>query len=175
MPVAKIEPHKVVHEDHTVLHPPTTLRDKGLSKGRLSPREMEELLGRAELALEALAPSFTEWMQGAAKELAGSFDAYESGPRDEEATRAFFIVAHDVRGQAMQFGYPLAARVCGGLCELLQSPGRADIPLVVFQNYVDAICSFVRLGIRDEGNEVARDLARALDQVLADHRARTKA
>jgi hypothetical protein len=91
----KIGPHKVVHDDHTILHPPLTLRDKALSKVRQSPKEFEEAIVRAERALDALAPSFTEWMLGETMRLADSFAAFEDGARDDDAVQALFLVVQN--------------------------------------------------------------------------------
>jgi hypothetical protein len=174
MSTAKIGPHKVVHDDHTVLHPPTTLRDKGLSKVRQTRKEFEETLARAEMALEALAPSFAEWMSSETRRLSDSLDVFENGPRDADALQSLFLVAHDFRGQAKQFGYPLAGQIATGLCELLQGDDALEIPLVILRSHVDAVCSIVRFGVRDEANEVALEMARALSRVLADYRTRQR-
>jgi chemotaxis protein histidine kinase CheA len=166
----KVGPHKVVHDDHTIVHPPTTLRDKALSKVRQSPKEFEESIVRAERALEALTPSFTEWMLSETRRLAHSFAAFEDSARDDDAVQALFMVAHDVRGQAKQFGYPIAAHLAEGLCDLLKSGSGEDMPITILRSYVDSISSMVRFGVRDEANEVALELSRSLARLVAEYR-----
>ena len=165
------EPEKTVHADHTVIVPPNTLRAKALSHVRQSPADVQQMIARADRALAALAPSFTEWMLSETKRLVDSYEAFEAGPREEEDVKAMFMVAHDIRGQALQFGYPIASHLAAGLCDLLQE-GMRDVPLVILRRYVEAIGSVVRFGVRDEGNEVALALARELGAVSAEFKAR---
>jgi hypothetical protein len=166
------EPEKTVHADHTVIVPPNTLRAKALSHVRQSPADVAQMVARADRALAALAPNFTEWMLSETKRLVDSYDAFEVGPREPEDVKAMFMVAHDIRGQALQFGYPIASQLAAGLCDLLQE-GMRDVPLIVLRRYVEAIGSIVRSGVRDEGNELALALARELSVVSAEFKARS--
>ncbi|WP_293856721.1 hypothetical protein [uncultured Alsobacter sp.] len=166
------EPEKQVHKDHTVIVPPNTLRAKALVRAKNGQQDIDEMIKRADRALEALAPSFAEWMGNEIHRLFEAISTFEASDRGPEAAKSFFIVVHDVRGQALQFGYPIAAQLAGGLCDLLERQEDIGLPPVIMRRYVEAIASIVRSGIRDEANALAVELARTLAKVVADYRAR---
>ncbi len=166
--MTRIAPHEDVHDDHVVVHPPTTLRDKGLSRAAMSPLELAEFLERGDKALDALAPSFGDWILGETWRLAESYEVFEAGPRDEAGAKALFIVTHDFRGLAKQFGYPLAAKLSEALGEVLQSPLANVVPAVILRSHVEAICAIVRSGVRDETNPTARAMVDSLASLMAE-------
>jgi hypothetical protein len=161
-------PKEEQHGDHSVIHPPNTLRAKALTKVRQNPLEAAEMVRRADKALEALSTNFTEWMLNEVRRLSEHFEHFDAGPRDVEDYKDLFLVAHDVRGQALQFGYPLAGQIAGGLCDLLQN--KAPVPPVILRRYVEAISSIVRSGVKDEVNAVALELAKHLTKLVSDYR-----
>ena len=163
-------PETIQHADHAEIRPPDTLRAKALTKVRQNPLEVVEMIKRADKALEVLASNYTDWMLNEVKRLSESFEVFDAGPRDVEAYKALFFVAHDVRGQAMQFGYPLAGQIAGGLCELLQGGLTSPVPPLILRRYVEAISSIVRSGVKDEANAVALELAKHLVKLVTDFR-----
>jgi hypothetical protein len=163
---------KQVHKDHTVIVPPNELRERALVKSRNGQQEIEELITRGNRALESLAPSFAEWMTNEMHRLFEAVAAFEHSDRGPEAAKTFFVVVHDVRGQALQFGYPLAARLAGDLCNLLERQEDLGLPPVIIRSYVEAIASIVRTGVRDEAHALAKELATTLTRVVSDYRAR---
>lgn len=169
--LSSLEPQRTVHADHSVIVPPNTLRAKALVRVKKD-NEVDEMIARADRALESLAPSFTEWMNNEILRLFEAMDQFERSDQGEEASKSFYIVVHDVRGQALQFGYPLAGQMAGGLCDLLEHRNEAPIPPVIMRRYVEAIASIVRTGIRDEANALAVELARTLAKVVNEYRAR---
>lgn len=169
--LSSLEPQRTVHADHSVIVPPNTLRAKALVRVKKD-KEVDEMIARADRALESLAPSFTEWMNNEILRLFEAMDQFEHSDQGEEASKSFYIVVHDVRGQALQFGYPLAGQMAGGLCDLLEHRNDTPIPAVIMRRYVEAIASIVRTGIRDEANALAVELARTLAKVVTEYRAR---
>src|SRR4051794_33199571 len=95
------------------------------------PMETLEMISRAEKALEALAPSFNEWMLSEVKRLTDHFEHFDASSKEPEDFKALFLVAHDVRGQAMQFGYPIAGQIAAGLCDLLQNRAALPVPPII--------------------------------------------
>lgn len=171
--MAELEPKQTVHADHSVIVPPNTLRAKALVKVKKGQQEIDEMIERADRALESLAPSFTEWMNNEVLRLFEAMDTFDRSDQGEEAAKAFFIVVHDVRGQAMQFGYPIAGQLAAGLCDLLERrDGMPQVPSVIMRRYVESIASIVRSGVRDEANALAVELARTLAKVVTDYRTR---
>jgi hypothetical protein len=166
------EPRTVVHDDHAEIHPPNTLRERALTRVRQNPLDSAEMVNRAQKALEALASNFTDWMLSEVRRLTEHFEGFERGPMDTEAYKSLFIVAHDVRGQAMQFGYPLAGQIAAGLCDLVQNHKTNPVPAIILRRYVEAISSIVRSGVKDEANAVAVELARELNRLVTENRKR---
>lgn len=162
---------RTVHKDHTVIVPPNELREKALVKSRNGQQDLDELITRGNRALEALAPSFAEWMTNEMHRLFEATAVFERSDRGPEAAKAFFVVVHDVRGQALQFGYPLVARLAGDLCDLLERKEDLGLPPVIIRSYVEAIAAIVRTGVRDEHHALAKELAQTLAKVVSDYRA----
>lgn len=166
------EPRAVVHDDHAEIHPRNVLKDRALTRVRQNPLESVDMVNRAQKALEALAGNFTDWMLSETRRLTEHFDGFERGPMDDEAYKSLFIVAHDVRGQAMQLGYPLAGQIAAGLCDLLQNHRLNPVPPIILRRYVEAVASIVRSGVKDEANAVAVELARELNRLVSENRKR---
>jgi chemotaxis protein histidine kinase CheA len=169
------EPRTVVHGDHSEIHPPDTLRAKALTKVRGNPLEIVEMITRADKALAALSSNFAEWMLNEVRRLTEAFAQFDAGPKDDAAYKALFVVAHDVRGQALQFGYPLAGQIAAGLCDLIQNRATNPVPAMILGRYVDSIASIVRAGVKDEANAVAVELARELNRLVTENRKRNAA
>ena len=71
---------------------------------------------RAEAAMEALKSEFADWAQDDVRKLVAARDAFAAKP--DATTRAGLLrAAHDMKGQAATFNYPLIARVAGSLSQ----------------------------------------------------------
>ncbi|WP_460449347.1 hypothetical protein [Alsobacter sp. SYSU BS001988] len=152
---------KEEHADHTVLHPKPRLREKALVKAIAAPQIDADMIARAERAVEALAPSYAEWMKTTLSAVQGALEAFEASDQGPDAIKAMALAAQDLRGQSKQFGYTVAARMATGLCELLAGD-ELDVPLVVIRRHVEAIASVVRAGVKDQDNATALELVRHL-------------
>ncbi len=164
------EPQRTVHEDYTEITPSNTLRARALVRSHKGQAETFDMIARAEKALEALAPNFNEWMLSEVKRLSEHFEVFDASVKDADDYKSFFMVAHDVRGQAMQFGYPIAGHLASGLCDVLQNRSSVPVPPVILRRYVEAISSIVRSGVKDEANATALELARQLGRIVAEYR-----
>ena len=67
-----------------------------------------------------------------------------------------------MKGQALTFGYPLAARIAGSLCKLLEA-GDAKAFMQLGDAHVHAVRVIVRDNIKDNSNFVAARLADELE------------
>jgi hypothetical protein len=152
---------KEEHADHTVLHPKPRLKEKALVKAVGAPSMDADMIARAERAVEALAPSYAEWMKTTLASVQGALETFEASDQGPDALRAMELAAQDLRGQSKQFGYTVAARMATGLCELLAGD-ELDVPLVVIRRHVEAIASVVRAGVKDQDNATALELVRHL-------------
>jgi chemotaxis protein histidine kinase CheA len=85
----------------------------------------------------------------------------DSGTRD-----ALFRAAHDIKGQAATFGFPLAAPVAESLCRLLEhTPDMAHIPIDLIDQHVDAIRAITHRNARGDSELTAARLAEKLRHV----------
>jgi chemotaxis protein histidine kinase CheA len=83
-----------------------------------------------------------------------------------------FRASHDIKGDAATLGYPLAGRLAGSLCRLLDhAPDRTRIPMMLVDRSVEAIRAVVREQVRDAGeptaSEIAEQLAILVEKFLA--------
>ena len=83
-----------------------------------------------------------------------------------------FRASHDIKGDAATLGFPLAGRLAGSLCRLLDhAPDRSRIPVILVDRYVEAIRAVVREQVRDAGertaNEITEQLAILAEKFLA--------
>ena len=116
---------------------------------------------RAEKALDNLKSEFSDWIRADVAALGETYEAFkESGTKD--ARDALYRAAHDLRGQALTFEFPLVARVAYSLCKLLDAED-IQVPLVLIDAHVSAIRVIVRQNIKDADDTVANPLASELD------------
>jgi HPt (histidine-containing phosphotransfer) domain-containing protein len=125
-------------------------------------------LARAEAALAALAGSYLAWADADAARLAAGL---EQALCDSAGLHAhlprLFRVAHDIKGQAATFGYPLVSDIAQRLCRVLQdcldpdpSPGDADR----ISAHVGALVRAISLRLAGDGGETGRHLLASLPE-----------
>ena len=144
-----------------IVSPPNRLRQKVSGTGPISP----EMLARAKEAVSNLAPAFAELM---AKDVEKIARLYEEGLADParrmEIAKAIFDVAHDLRGQAGTFDYPLVTRVGSSLCRFIEKlEGCEDVHFEVIAVHVDALEGVLRNAIRGDGGALGREIADGLE------------
>lgn len=122
---------------------------------------------RAEAALKILSSHFEDWVGEEVKSIEAAHKAWaDSGFADGEPRAAFFRMVHDLKGQATTLGFPLATRVAGSLCALLDGlPDRNSLPMDLVQQHVLAIRAIYREKVRDENDRVGAALASTLSDV----------
>jgi len=120
-------------------------------------------VGRAEAAMEALKTEFAEWAQDDVRKLVAAREAFAAKP--DPATRAGLLrAAHDMKGQAATFNYPLIARVAGSLsCLIHDLPRSSEVPLALVDAHVNAIHVIYRDKVMDMSNKVALALSEELE------------
>ncbi|HWA89578.1 MAG TPA: Hpt domain-containing protein [Rhizomicrobium sp.] len=118
---------------------------------------------RAEAAVETLKVEFADWVGEDVANLVRCRDRF-ARKRDTASRDELFRAAHDIKGQAATFEYPLIARVAGSLCKMLDALKTADaVPLNLVDAHVDAIRIVFRDKIRDSANRMAIELAEELE------------
>jgi HPt (histidine-containing phosphotransfer) domain-containing protein len=163
---SSIEAHTRINmaitEKAQIFMPPISLKAKaGSASGTLTVDP--EALKNGEKAMEGLRREFSDWLAEDIATLAKTFAVFAKAPTADNAG-ALFRAAHDLKGQATTFEYPLIARVAASLAKLMdgmQSWEAAPLPLVAA--HVDAIHVIHRDKIKDISNRIALTLAEELE------------
>ena len=118
---------------------------------------------RAEAAMEALKSEFSDWIAEDVKTLIAARARYAATP-DAEARAALLRAAHDIKGQAPTFNFPLIARVAGSLSRMIgELPAEAPIPVALVDAHVNAIQVIHKMGLQDTNDKTAQALCAELD------------
>jgi hypothetical protein len=125
-------------------------------------------VNRAEAAMENLKSEFAGWAQDDVRRLVAAREIFAANPTP--AARAGLLrAAHDMKGQAATFNYPLIARVAGSLSHLIHDlPDDADLSLGLVDAHVNAIHVIYRDKVMDMSNKIALALAEELEARVLD-------
>ena len=86
-----------------------------------------------------------------------------------EARNALLRTAHDIKGQAPTFNYPLIARVAASLSRLIgELPPSTAIPLTLVDAHVNAILVIHKHKMQDTNDRTAQALCAELDARVDD-------
>ena len=145
-----------------IIIPPDTLQKKvGSTGGKLVLDA--KLLQRAEKAMDNLRQEFSGWLTKDIEALYAASAVFAAAPTADNAA-ALFRSAHDLKGQATTFEYPLVARVASSLAKLMDGMTVwQDAPLPLVAAHVDAIHVIHRDKIKDISNLIALTLAEELE------------
>jgi len=140
--------------------PPNMLKAKvGGGAGGLDLAAME----RAEAAMEDLQGEFSDWIAQDVKALTDARARYAAMP-DAAARDALLRGAHDIKGQAPTFNFPLIARVAASLTRMIgELPPGLPLPLNLIDAHVTAIQVIHKNAIRDTNDKTAQELCAELD------------
>lgn len=148
--------------------PPNMLKAK--AGGGLGGLDMAAMK-RAEGAIETLKTEFAGMMADDVKTLIAARARYVKAP-GTEARAALMRAAHDIKGQAATFQFPLIARVAGSLARLIgELPGALPDPLI--DAHVTAIQVIHRQNMQDENDATALALCAELDARVGELLAKT--
>ena len=158
-------PNISTYSDHDLIVPPHRMGNVVTMTGRdLTPDF--DAIARAEAAMATLSNQFASWMQAECDRLDAARNRIKSAGLKDSACEELFRAAHDIKGQAATFGYPLAADVADSLCRLLEhSPDHGRVSLTLVDQHVDGIRAIIREDVRDAGNATAKALTTSLRQV----------
>ena len=118
---------------------------------------------RAEQAMESLKSEFADWLADDVGVLVAARTRY--GEQPDAGTRAALLrAAHDIKGQAATFNYPLIARVAGSLSRMMGDlPESATLPLSLIDAHVNAIQVIHKQAMQGTGDKIALSLCSELD------------
>jgi HPt (histidine-containing phosphotransfer) domain-containing protein len=155
-------PTVATYADHEVIVPPNRLK-KAVAVTK--PAGFDPV-AQAEEALESLASEFADWMDRECTKLDEARQRVKTEGFADETRDPLFRCAHDIKGEAATFGFPMVAPPADSLCRLIEhTPDMTRIPLELVDQHVDAIRAIVRENARTDIDEVARTLTRRLREV----------
>jgi hypothetical protein len=150
--------------DHEVIVPPNKLK-KAVVRVKSVP-SVEDAVTRAEAALEDLSTEFAQWMELECTRLDSARREARQSRLSKQSCDELFRAAHDMRGQATTFGFPLITPVADSLCRLIEhTPDAARIPFDLIDQHVDGIRAIANKNTRGHSERMATRLAGKLRQV----------
>jgi HPt (histidine-containing phosphotransfer) domain-containing protein len=150
--------------DHEVITPENKLR-KAVSVTPYMPGE-DDPVARAERALAELSSEFGSWMESECDRLDKARQAISKSGFSKANTEGLFHAAHDIKGEAATFGFPLVAAVADSLCRLIEyTPDVMRIPVKLVEQHVDAVRAIHREYSRSDAEELAALLTGRLREV----------
>jgi len=152
--------HVETFRDHHVITQPNPLR-KVLR--RVSEKDLDDPVARAEKALASLSGEFKNWMLTEVDRLAAAQAALLKQGVNAASRDELFRAAHDIKGDAATFGYPSAAAVAESLCRIIEhAPDLAQVPSELIVHHINAIQAIVRNHTRLDTVTTASELSRQL-------------
>jgi len=143
--------------------PPNMLKAK-LGGGGGTPGPDLAAIKRAEAAMEGLKSEFAAWAAADVENLIAARAGFARTP-DASSRAALLRAAHDMKGQAGTFDYPMIARVAGSLSKLIgELPESRDLPLGLVDAHVSAIHVIYRDKVMDASNKMAVALSTELEK-----------
>ncbi|MFC7053767.1 hypothetical protein ACFQI3_13835 [Hansschlegelia quercus] len=142
-----------VFDDHMVLRPPNRLKERSAKRARTDDGGDRTVISRAENALKLLSQEFDAWMTKELDRLEEARRTLASAPSDAAADR-FYRSAHDLRGQAATFGFPIAGLIADGLCIVLERKSEISDPTPLIDFHVESIRAVVRQNVREPDDSI---------------------
>jgi HPt (histidine-containing phosphotransfer) domain-containing protein len=168
--MAKDKPTKIEVKSfatHHVITPPNPLR-KVLR--RVSDKDVDDPVARAEQALAGLSGEFKTWMLTEAERLSAAYAVVLRDGFSEKANDELFRAAHDIKGDAAIFGYPSAAAAADSLCRIIEHAPELDkVPAELITHHINAIQAIVNDHTKLDTATVASELSRRLRGVADEY------
>jgi len=156
--------------DAEVIAPKVDLRGKAKPKRA---RANFDPVAAAEAAMGQLGTRFDLWLQEEVASLTVAWQKTVDEGLDPVTIDELFRAAHDLRGEASTFGYPLVGEVCGSLCLLLDAaPDGRFLPAALVAQHVQAVRAMVAEKAKDTTNSTARQLVASLSDITREYAAR---
>jgi HPt (histidine-containing phosphotransfer) domain-containing protein len=144
-----------------IITPPNVLKAK---IGGALPAVDQRAIARAEAALEKLADQFTDWIGEELNRLIEAWANYEALGGSAEAKYELHRRAHDLKGLAPTYGYPLVGRICATLCKLTgDEHGDITAPDKLLKAHVDGVRVMVHTRILGANHPVGLALTAELE------------
>ena len=164
-------PAVTTYADYEVITPPHTLKKAVAKASSVTPAD--DPVARAEAALAELADEFSSWMETECERLIQARQTLKRVGVNATTRDELFRAAHDIKGEAETFGFPLAGHVADSLCRLIEhSPEFERIPSALIDQHVDAVRAIIREVHLKDAETTAVRLSTRLRQVTDEFLAR---
>jgi len=141
--------------------PPNTLKAK---MGGALPSIDQKAIARAEAALAGMQDQFETWIQDELDSLNKAWADFQAKGDTPETRRELHRRAHDLKGLAPTYGYPLVGRVSNSLSKLTgEELGNLNPPASLLKAHVDAVKAIVQGKITNPTHPVGAALAAELE------------
>lgn len=155
-------------ESYEAISPPNTLTEKALSGKNEFGADLKAIK-RAEKAMEVLSENFSDWMIQEITQLDLTRTKAKEAKFSEMELDKLYRRAHDIKGQAETFGYPLAGSFCQSLCYLIDNiPDKKNIPALLVDQHVDSTRAVVRAEIKTKNDAKSLELLKKLNEVTVE-------
>ena len=156
--------------DHQVITQPNPLR-KVLR--RVADDDIDDPVARAEKALADMSGEFKDWMVIESDRLSAAHAAILENGFTKEARGELFRAAHDIKGDAVTFGFPAAGTTAESLCRIIEhAPDLSRVPTELIDHHIKAIEAIVRERTKLDTISMASELSRRLRGVADEYLAR---
>ena len=133
-------------------------------------KNSDDPVARAEKALAGLSDEFANWMAIECDRLAAAHAAILRDGPTMAARDELFRAAHDIKGDAATFGYPLAAAAAESLCRIIEhAPDLAKVPAELIAHHINAIQAIIREQSSIQRIGVANELSKRLRGVADEY------
>jgi chemotaxis protein histidine kinase CheA len=130
---------------------------------RVPEDDRDDPVARAEKALQGLSREFKNWMVIEADRLSAAWDAIRSDGFTEITRGELFRAAHDIKGDAVTFGFPSAGAAANSLCRIIEhAPDLAKVPTELIMHHINAVQAIVRQRTKLDTVAMASELSREL-------------
>ncbi len=144
--------------------PPNALIAKVGGPLKLDPK----LLTKAEAQVAELKLSYGDWIEADLDKLTIALDKLKD--RSESAAKQLQVIegtAHDIKGQAGTFDYPLLTLIAESLCDMLRAADTIeDRQIGLVAAHIDAIGIIVRGRIQGDGGDMGKQLLSRLQTAV---------
>lgn len=147
--------------------PPNRLADC-VTKG--AGPSLQSILERVKLGVEDLQSDYEQELLVELSRLGKTLEAMTGRAAEErsETLSALYLIAHEVRGLAGSFGYPLLTRIANRLCRYIDDrDDTGSIPLEVIECHVGAMRAVAADKVKGDGGRQGRGLIESLDALIA--------
>jgi len=146
--------------DHHVITQPNPLRRV---LRRVPESDLDDPVGRAEKALAGLSGEFKNWMAIEADRLSAAHAAMLMQGFTSDTREELFRAAHDIKGDAVTFGFPSAGAAAESLCRIIEhAPNLEKVPADLIAHHINAIQAIVRERTKLDTTTMAGELSRQL-------------